>query len=50
MQLGQLTLDLRNKLQKTTFPGVLLSVARNERMKKYLWVSEDGTNENKIIS
>jgi len=41
MQLGHSILDLRNKLQRTTFPGVFSLVARNKQMKKYPWVSED---------
>jgi len=35
----ELNLDFRNKLQQTRFPGVFFSGARNERMKKYPWVS-----------
>jgi len=36
-----LNLNFQNKLQQTTFPEVFFSVARNERTKKYPWVSED---------
>jgi len=40
-ELKELNLDFWNKLQQTRFPGVFLSGARNERLKKYPWVSED---------
>jgi len=48
--LGQSILDLWNKLQKTTFPGILFLVARNEQMEKYPWVSEDDPTLELIIS